>query len=182
MIYKIGYENFGNCEKVVNEKKIQEYNNIADLVDLDQNLQSYIFETLDDKGVITKEDILNWYNSDEDILTYCAEADSQEEFLRNCTTLEQLKEQFIESNTIFIFRNYQYSPNVLLAKFIGFESEKAVKDYCIKNELNYSEFKGGQFSLYEFNNCYFKHSDDDFDLEDISAIINADEIVVYRLD
>ena len=182
MIYKIGFEFFGEGEMVVDSSDCFEYENVKDLVKSDSGLEDYIFEKLNNNIAINKDDILNWYNSDEDVLTCCKEADSEVEFLKNFTTMDELKSCWISENTIYIFRNYQHSKNVLLAKFVGFSSVDAVKCFCIEKEINYSEFQGGQFNIYEFNNCYFKRDIDEFRLEEIEAIKNAEEIDTFELE
>lgn len=174
-IYKVNYKLFGEGQMIIDKNDIEEFDSVKELIHRDKILEQYIFESLDSNEKVDKEFIFNWYGTDEDVLTCCDEAKSEEEFLQKFLTLEDIKKHYIEDDTIYLFRSYQYSNNILLAKFKGFKDIADVKSFCIDNEKNYSEFKGSQYSQYEFNNCYFKRSIEEFDLEDIEAIIDLSE-------
>ena len=183
MIFKVFYESFGEGEMVINIDDIECFKNVQELINDNSALEEYVFEKLENDGKITKEDVFNWFNHDDEYLTFVAEADSEDEFLKvnyNLTTFEELKNRIVEDNTVYLFRYYQYSKNVLLATFVGFDSITDIKNFCIENNLNYSEFKGSQFSLYEFNNCVFYDKDDDFNIETLEGILFAENYDAFE--
>jgi len=166
-IFKTGFKSFGECEMVIESKEdVEVYATLTDLIDSNESLKEYILDLIDENEEefeIINEDvflefeeaIFDYFNSDNDVLTCCSRAESLEEFLTSFTTLDELKNIWIEDDSVYAFRSYQYSDNVLIARFDGFESVKDVKKYCIDNDINLSEFQGSSTSLYDFNNCYF---------------------------
>lgn len=184
-IYKTKYVSLG-YGRIYAGAKIESYDSLLDLVKNDYVLEEWLRRdilALDDEEEMTEEllkehedDILGWYNEDNEVLNFCDYAESEEEFIaKNFDLLEDIKSDCIEQDTIYAFRNYQYSQNKLLAKFKGFKSIEEVKQYCIENDIVLGEFTD---KAYEFNNTYFldgKHPEN-FGLEELEILYSAGDL------
>lgn len=190
-IFRTKFEIFGEGSYVIeSDSDIRSYNSLLELVNDDQVLKDYVLETLDieDENELTEEqlnniedDIFNYINSDEDILQKIRYAESIEDFKTQLglRTINDIQKIWVEKDVIYAFRNYQYSDNILLAILEGFKSIDEVKEYCIENDINLSEF---QCAVDEFINTYFLSSNDNFDLEDLNAIYNTGNVKTYTKD